>query len=80
MQLGLTYNNNEFAPPNKPVVVSPTVVADKVQKAGDLNEDRHPQDKVLEYLKDGVPTEDEFCTPNSSIKNLDNYFIGKRIG
>ena len=43
-------------------------------------EDRHPQDKVLEYLKDGVPAEDEFCTQNSSIKNLDHYFIGKRIG
>ena len=35
---------------------------------------------MLEYLKDGQPTEDEFCTTNSSIKNLDNYFIGKRIG
>ena len=35
---------------------------------------------MLEYLKDGQPTEDEFCTANSSIKNLDNYFIGKRIG
>ena len=43
-------------------------------------EDRHPQDKVLEYLKDGQPVNDEFCTSNSSIKNLDNYFIGKRIG
>ena len=43
-------------------------------------EERHPQDKVLEYLKDGQPAEDEFCTENSSIKNLDNYFIGKRIG
>ena len=43
-------------------------------------EERHPQDKVLEYLKDGQPAEDEFCTEHSSIKNLDNYFIGKRIG
>lgn len=43
-------------------------------------EERHPQDKVLEYLKDGQPTEEEFCTENSSIKNLDNYFVGKRIG
>ena len=22
----------------------------------------------------------EFCTQNSTIENLDNYFIGKRIG
>ena len=31
-------------------------------------------------MKDGQPADDEFCTENSSIKNLDNYFIGKRIG
>ena len=35
---------------------------------------------MLEYRKEGQPTEDEFCTANSSIQNLDNYFIGKRIG
>lgn len=29
---------------------------------------------------EGAPEQCEFCTPNSTIDNLDNYIIGKRIG
>jgi len=57
----MTYNNNEFAPANggKAQVLDKPVTGG----GGDVEtQDRHPQDKVLEYLKDGQPTEDEFCT------------------
>ena len=58
-QLGATYNNNEFAPA---VNKGTAQVLDKPVGNDLKQEDRHPQDKVLEYLKDGQPAEDEFCT------------------
>jgi hypothetical protein len=44
--------------------------------------DYHPLDKAQIYKLDGAPDPDqlEFCTPGSTIDNLDNYIIGKRIG
>jgi hypothetical protein len=44
--------------------------------------ERHPLDKAQIYKQDGAPSADmlEFCTHNSTIDNLDNYIIGKRIG
>jgi len=44
--------------------------------------DRHPLDKAQVYKSEGQPDQEviEFNTQNSSIDNLDNYFIGKRIG
>jgi hypothetical protein len=48
--------------------------------AGDM--DYHPLDKAQIYKLDGAPDPDqqEFCTPGSTIDNLDHYIIGKRIG
>ena len=77
MPLGTQYNNGEYGPPG---ARGPIAMPPEPEPAEPKKEERHPQDKVLEYLKDGQPAEDEFCTENSSIKNLDNYFIGKRIG
>lgn len=44
--------------------------------------DRHPLDKAQVYKSDGQPDSSaiEFCTANSTAENLDNYFIGKRLG
>ena len=44
----MTYNNNEFAPVNAKAQVLDKPVGNDLKQ-----EDRHPQDKVLEYLKDG---------------------------
>lgn len=77
-KLAATYNTNEFGPSGKQG--GPKVEHNAQEQHKAAAEDRHPQDKVLEYRKEGQPTEDEFCTANSSIQNLDNYFIGKRIG
>ena len=37
--------------------------------------DRHPADKAQAYKNEGAPNQEviEFCTPNSSIENLDHY-------
>ena len=54
-RLAINYNSNEFGPPNKQqlaeVAATKAILPEKqpLQK----KEDRHPQDKVLEYLKDG---------------------------
>ena len=43
----------------------------------------HPLDRAQMYKNEGggEPVESiEFCTQNSSLENLDNYIIGKRIG
>ena len=44
--------------------------------------DRHPLDKAQVYKSEGQPDQEviEFNTQHSTIENLDNYFIGKRIG
>ena len=62
--LGGNYNNNEFAPtlPNRGNTAAQKTAGDADTKNKEKQEERHPQDKVLEYLKDGQPTEDEFCT------------------
>lgn len=46
----MTYNNNEFAPT---ATNAKAQVLDKPVGNDLKQEDRHPQDKVLEYLKDG---------------------------
>ena len=43
--------------------------------------DRNPSNKPYKPSSTAVETEEiEFCTPNATYENLDNYIIGKRIG
>ena len=44
--------------------------------------ERHPLDKAQIYKSEGAPApeDQEFCTQGSTIDNLDQYIIGKRIG
>lgn len=43
---------------------------------------RHPHDLAQTYKNEGAPPQEviEFCTTNSTIENLDNYQIGRRLG
>jgi serine/threonine protein kinase len=47
-----------------------------------MDQECHPLDKAQLYKQEGGPAPEslEFCTHNSTIENVENYIIGKRIG